>query len=150
MLVNRAGRHPHEFFLLVVCFLFSPLGLIAKDTVSGTAILTLSDPLAYAFYSVMWIGATIALAGLFLPFKGVKGPLVERSGLLLLAAVWYGYGGLALATSGLKALGFAFVVLGFATANVYRAVVRIPEEIKAVAGAAAITHTLDDLAGEEL
>lgn len=150
MLVNRAGRHPHEVFLLAVCFLFSPLGLIAKDTVSGNAILSLSDPLAYVFYAVMWIGSAIALAGLFLPFKGVQGPLVERGGLLLLAAVWYGYGGLALATAGLRATGFALVVLGFASANVYRALVRIPEDIKAIAEAAAITNTLDDLAGEEL
>lgn len=150
MFVNRAGRHPHEVFLLAVCFLFSPLGLIAKDAVSGTAILSLSDPLAYAFYAVMWIGSAIALAGLFLPFRGVKGPLVERSGLLMLAAVWFGYGGMALATSGLKALGFAFVVLGFASANTFRALVQIPTEIKAIAGAAAITNTLDDLAGEEL
>jgi hypothetical protein len=133
-----------------VCFLFSPLGLIAKDTVSGTAILSLAAPLAYAFYAVMWIGATVSLAGLFLPFKGVKGPLVERGGLLLLAAVWYGYGGLALATSGLRALGFTFVVLGFAAANSYRALVQIPEDIKNIAGAAAMTNTLDDLAGEEL
>jgi hypothetical protein len=136
-------------FLLAVCFLFSPLGLIAKDTVSGTAIMSLSDPLAYAFYAVMWIGAATALAGLFLPFKGLKGPLVERSGLLLLAAVWFGYGGMALATSGLKALGFAFVVLGFAAANTYRALRQIPAEIKVIAAAAAVTNTLDELAGEE-
>lgn len=150
MLVNRAGRHPHEVFLLVVCFLFSPLGLIAKDAVSGPAIQALSDPLAYAFYAVMWIGSAVSLAGLFLPFKGLKGPLVERGGLLLLAAVWYGYGGMALATSGLKALGFAFVVLGFASANIYRALWQVPADIKAIAGAAAITNTLDDLAGEAM
>lgn len=148
MLVNRAGRHPHEVALLAVCIIFGPVGLVAKDEVSGGALQALSDPLGYAFFGLMVVGAALGLAGLFLPFKGVKGPLVERSGLWMLSSVWYAYGLLALATSGLRALGFALVVIGFATANIYLAVKVIPEYIQAIAHAAAQANVLDELEGE--
>jgi hypothetical protein len=148
MLVNRAGRHPHEVALLSVCLVFGPVGLIAKDKVSGTAIQSLPGVLGYLFFVLMTLGAGMGVAGLFLPFKGVKGPLVERTGLWLLSLVWYVYALLALATSGLRALGFALVLAGFATANVYLAVKRIPEYIQAIALAAAKANVLDELEGE--
>jgi hypothetical protein len=133
---------------------FGPAGLIAKDQVSGVALKALDDisvlpgVLGYMFFAVMTIGAGMGLAGLFLPFKGVMGPLVERTGLWLLSLVWYVYGLLALATTGLRALGFALVVIGFATANVYLAVKRIPEYIHAIAVEAAQANILDELEGE--
>lgn len=146
--MNRAGRHPHEVALLSVCLIFGPVGLIAKDEVSGTAIQSLPGVLGYLFFVLMTLGAGMGIAGLFLPFKGVKGPLVERTGLWLLSLVWYVYALLALAKSGLHALGFALVLAGFATANVYLAVKRIPEYIQAIALAAAKANVLDELEGE--
>lgn len=148
MLVNRAGRHPHEVALLSVCLVFGPVGLAAKDKVSGAAIQSLPDALGYAFFALMLLGAAMGMAGLFLPFKGVKGPLVERTGLWLLTLVWYVYALLGLATTGLRALGFALVLVGFGTANIYLAVKRIPEYIQAIADAAAKANILDELEGE--
>lgn len=149
MFVNRGGRHPHEAALLVVCVLSGVAGLLAFERIASPTVRTLPVVVAYMWFATMAVGGLITLTGLFLPLSGIKGPLVERSGLLILAAIWYGYGLVVLASAGLQGLVFCLVVSGFATANMVRALVGIPADIKAMVAAAALTHTVDELGGEE-
>ena len=143
--MNRSGRHPHEVALLFVCVLYGVVGLCAYDRVATTTVDRLGEPIGYAWFAAMTAGGLIALLGLFYPFGGIKGLLVEQGALLILAAIWFGYALAVVATSGVRGTGFFLVVAGFGTANVYRALKQIPAQAKLIAAAAAVTNRLDEL-----
>jgi hypothetical protein len=148
VLVNRGGRHPHNAALAFACLLAGVAGLAAFSRVASPTVQALPTVMAYGWFATMAVGGGITLAGLFYPFKGIKGLLVERGGLYLLAAIWYGYGLYLLVTVGLTALLFVLIIAAFATANVWRCRVMIRDEIKVVVALAATTHTVDELGGE--
>ena len=148
MIVNRQGRHPHEVYLLAVCVLYGLAGLIAYDKVVSNSIQPLGPLAGHLFFGSVLFGSAVALLGIFWPFKGLQGPLVERSGLLILAAFWIGYTVAVAYNAGIRGLGFILVVGGFALANVHRAVWDIPRGNKRIASAAAATGVLDQLRDE--
>lgn len=140
----RSGRHPHEVCLLGVCLLSGVSGLVNYSTVSSGTVRQLPEPWGLVFYAVMLAGAVIALGGTLIP--GLKGPLVERSGLVILAGLFTAYGIAALATSGTRALFFAAFMVGFATANVVRSV-QIGRELRRISAAATFTSSSEQLGG---
>lgn len=148
MLVNRQGRHPHEVYLLSVCVLYGLAGLVAYDEVVSNSIAPLGRIAGYVFFGSVLFGSLVGLIGIFWPFKGVQGPLVERSGLLILAAFWFGYVVAVVYNAGFRGLGFILVVGGFAMANVHRALWDIPRGNRSVASAAAAAGVLDELRDE--
>lgn len=146
--MNRQGRHPHEVALLAVCVVYGAFGLAAYDKVATATMQNLGWIAGHVFFISVLTGSLVALLGIFWPFSGVKGPLVEQGGLLILSAFWLGYGIAVVYNAGLRGIGFALVVGGFAAANIYRAVWDIPRANRRIATAAAITGTLDELRGE--
>ncbi len=148
MLVNRGAHHPHNAALAFACLLAGIAGLAAFGHVASPTVRALPVAMAYAWFATLAVGGGVILVGLFYPFKGVKGLLVERGGLYLLAGIWYGYSIYLLLTVGLTSLLFVLIIGGVATAHVWRCRVLIPAEIKAVVALAATTHTVDELGGE--
>jgi hypothetical protein len=147
--VNRMGRQPHETALVFACLLGGVAGMLAFEQVASRTVQALPVGMAYAWYALMAIGGAITLAGLFFPFKGIKGLLVERSGLYILAGIWYGFGLYLMVTAGLPGLIFFLVIGAFATANVIRCRKGIPDDIKLAVAVAALAHQVDELGGEE-
>lgn len=131
--------------LLLVCVLYGASGLLAFDRVSTTTLRTLPGPWGCLFYASLLVAAVIALTGICWR-GGLVGPLIERSGLLMLAGLWYAYSLSVIATSGLRGLGFFLICVGFGTANVVRSV-QITRQTKKIAAAAAMTHSTDQLEG---
>jgi hypothetical protein len=138
----RSGRHPHEVCLLGVCVLSGATGLINYSKVASSTVRALPEPWGMVFYATMLAGAVIALAGVLLP--GLKGPLIERSGLLILASLFTGYGIAVLAAAGARGLFFSAFVGGFAIANLVR-YVQIGRELRRISAAATLTSSTDQL-----
>lgn len=144
MILIRSGRHPHEVFLLGWCAAAGASGLLTKQVSSGT-ISSLPAPWALVFYAAMVLGATISLIGIAL--RGLAGPLVERSGLLVLTGLFASYAVAVVAIAGIKGLFLAGLFAGLTAANMYRAY-QITRDLKQVFAAASYTDASEQLGGE--
>lgn len=142
----RSGRHPHEVLLLVGCLLWGLFGLFAFDATASTSLRNLPAPWGQVFYGLLGAGAVVALAGAFLR-RGIVGPLVERSGLLILAGMNIAYAVFVFGVSGSRAVGFSIFMICLATANIWRAA-QIGGEVKKIAAAAALGGAAEHLGGE--
>lgn len=140
--MNRSGRREHEVALLVVGLLAGGGGLAAQGEATSPVLASLGAPWATLFFGLTFTSSCIALAGIFLPWRGVKGLLIEGAGLWLQAAAWYGYGLVVLAALGIEGFVFALTVCGIATAHTVRAF-RVRKEARAVATLAVAAGIVD-------
>jgi hypothetical protein len=132
-IVNRTGRREHAVAWLIIGLIAGAAGLAGGVTPPTLALL---GPLwANLFFGWTLLSSCIALAGIFLRWKGVKGLLIESAGLWLQAAGWIGYGLVVLALVGRGGAIFCLVVCGMSIAHIIRAV-RIPAEARSVAALA--------------
>lgn len=142
----RSGRHPHEVVLLLVCVLVGAVGTFGFDQAASTTIRSLPEPWGRFFYLGVLAGSVVALSGAY--WRGLAGPLIERSGLITLAGMWASYTVAVLMNSGLRnGWGFSLIVGGFAVANVWR-YVQISGELRRIRAAATLTGATGQLGGE--
>lgn len=111
-------------------------GLVAAGDLTPPTLSKLGAPWSTVFFGWTFASSCIALAGIFFPWHGVKGLLIESAGLWLQSAAWIGYGLVVVALLGTDGAVFALVVCGMSIAHIVRAV-RIPGEAKTVAAVAA-------------
>jgi hypothetical protein len=146
VIVIRSGRHPHEVFLLVAFLLWALFGLIAFEATASPSLRLLPTPWGHVFYGALGVGAVVAIVGVFLR-RGIVGPLVERSGMLILSGMNVAYAVFVFGYSGSRAAGFSIFMVCLAAANIWRAA-QIPGEVKQIAAAAALGKATDHLGGE--
>lgn len=145
VIVLHSGRHPHEVFVLVGCLLWALFGLIAFDATASPSLRELPGPWGRVFYGLLGAGAVVAIVGVFLR-RGIFGPLVERSGLLVLAGMNIAYAAFVYGLSGNRAAGFSIYMLCLAVANLWRAA-QVRSEVRQIAAAAALGGASDHLGG---
>jgi hypothetical protein len=141
-IVNRTGRREHEVALLLVGLLAGSGGLFSRGAVAPPVLESFGTLWIIVFFTATFVSSCIALSGIFLPWRGVKGLLIEAGGLWLQAAGWVGYGLAVYAKLGSDGFLFALTVCGFSIAHIIRAI-RIPKEAKAVAVVAVATGIVD-------
>lgn len=133
--MNRTGRREHAVAWLLIGLIAGAAGLIAAGGLTPPTLAKLGPAWSTLFFGWTLVSSCIALAGIFLPWQGVKGLLIESAGLWLQSAAWIGYGLVVFALLGSDGAIFALVVCGMSTAHIVRAV-RIPREAKALAALA--------------
>lgn len=134
-IVNRTGRREHAVAWLLIGLIAGAAGLIAAGGLTPPTLEKLGPFWANLFFGWTFISSSIALAGIFVPWHGVKGLLIESAGLWLQSAAWIGYGLVVYALQGSPGAIFAIVVCGMSIAHIVRAV-RIPGEARALAALA--------------
>lgn len=138
--MNRSGRTDHEVCLLAVGLIVGAGGLIL---VPGTRTMEAIGFWGVLFFALTLASSCIALAGIFLPWRGVKGFYIEAGGLWFQAAAWSGYGLATIAVVGWEsAFIFATTAIGLSVGHVLRAR-RIPGQAKQIAAAAALAASLE-------
>jgi hypothetical protein len=140
--VNRTGRREHAVALLLVGLLSGLVGLVAQGDVTPPVLGSLGGAWSRVFFACTFLSSLIALAGIFLPWSGVKGLYVEAGGLLIQAAAWTGYGLVVFALLGGDGFVFSVVTCGFSIAHIIRAF-RIRKEARTVAAIAVAAGIVD-------
>lgn len=141
-IVNRTGRREHEVALLIVGLIAGGGGLLAAGKLTSPVLASLGSGWPTLFFACTFASSCLALVGIFVPLKGVKGLLIEASGLWLQSSAWLFYGLVVVAKLGTDGFIFGVTVCGFALAHIIRAV-RIPKEAKAVATVAVAAGIVD-------
>jgi hypothetical protein len=121
--------------LLAVSALNGLGGIVSYQQVASNAVRVLPDVLARAYYYGLTASALLAFVGVML--RSIRGPLIERAGLWLLGGLWGAYGAIVATTAWPRGFFVSIVLLGFAAANVWRAM-QIRGELKRIRAAAAI------------
>lgn len=140
--MNKTGRREHEVALLLVGLLAGGGGLLSGGAVAPPTLASFGTVWITVFFTCTFLSSCIALAGIFLHWRGVKGLLIEAGGLWLQAAGWVGYGLVVYAKLGADGFLFALTVCGFSVAHIIRAI-RIPKEARLVAVVAVATGIVD-------
>lgn len=140
--MNRTGRREHEVALLLVGLIAGGGGLLSGGATAPPVLASFGTVWVVVYFTATLTSSCIALSGIFLPWRGVKGLLIEAGGLWLQAACWVGYGLAVYAKLGNDGFMFALTVCGFSSAHIIRAV-RIPKEARAVAVVAVATGIVD-------
>lgn len=141
--MNRTGRREHEVALLLVGFLSGLGGLLAGPDVTPPVLAAIGGIWPKVFFAGTFLSSCIALAGIFLPWSGVKSLYIEASGLWLQAAAWSGYGLVAFAILGSNGFIFMLVTCGFSLAHIVRAF-RIRKEARTVAAIAVVAGLIEE------
>lgn len=115
--VLRSGRNPFEAYLLAACFLVGVAGLVAPESQSSV-VTHLPRWEVASWYGGLVAGSGVCLAGIAM--RGVKSLLVERVGLLMLAAFSVLYSVAVLAAAGARGTFVAVFIAAFAGAAVGR------------------------------
>jgi len=115
--ILRSGRNPFEAYLLVACVLSGLAGLLTAEAQSSI-VSTLPRWEAVAWYGGLVAGGGVCLVGVAL--HGLKSLLVERIGLLMLAAFAVLYSGAVLVEAGPRGTFVGLFVAAFAAACVGR------------------------------
>lgn len=134
----RSGRHPHEVAFLGVFAIAGIAGLVAPHRTSNAVLQSLPAWGLTVFYLVLAVGSLLALAGVLMP--GLKGPLIELYGLLILSGELLGYGVAILGYAGPRALLSALLPIGIGIANVIR-MRQITREVREARAGAKATRT---------
>lgn len=118
----RAGRHPFQVYLLFLGLLSAVPAILTGD-VSAPAVDTEVYPaVAYAWNSILVVGSTTALVGIFWRGKRIEdGLTMERIGLGLVGITAFIYGALILVTLGPLAMVGSVIVLAYGLACIRRA-----------------------------
>lgn len=120
VLIARAGRSPHEVWLLGACVLAGSTGL-ASGAESNAVAAALPGWAQLLWYAGLLLWGTVALAGLAWRHR-VEGLLIERAALVALTGLCLVYALGAIVYAGLPAAAVgAALTVAFALANVARA-----------------------------
>lgn len=120
----RTGDEPYQVCILIGFSLWGGTSLASFASVGTTTTRTLPLWGVYAFFALMTAGCTAALVGVFyqVVLKKFLGFELERAGQLELIGLCGAYAVWALAASGARAIGFAYIMLAIVAAATWRTV----------------------------
>lgn len=142
MITIKSGRHPVVVTLLIFSVASGIGNLAFYNQAATTTVRSMPSPLGYVYYAGIILGASVTLAGIF--WRGLTGPLLERSGWFMSAGLFVSYGAIAIAISGPRALFTACILFGFAFGSGAR-IVQIGRELKKVTAAASLSNSGNQL-----
>lgn len=117
----RSGRHPHEVFLLVVCFPYGIGGLISGSE-SRALETTFPQWAKYLWFVGLIMGSIVGVYGIYR--NDITGLLIERMALrelTLLSALYIGVAIFSAPSTVSTALGIS-ILLGFVISNIVRSI----------------------------
>jgi hypothetical protein len=120
----RTGDEPYQVCILIGAGLWGCTSLATLGKVTTTTTRTLPLWSVYVFFALMAAGCVAALVGVAYQvfLKKFLGFHLERAGQLELMSLCAAYAVWALAASGARALGFAYIMLAIAAAAAWRTV----------------------------
>jgi hypothetical protein len=131
----RTGDEPYQVCILIGAGLWGCTSLATLGQVTTTTTRTLPLWSVYVFFALMAAGCIVALVGVVYQvfLKKFLGFHLERAGQLELMGLCGAYAVWALAASGARALGFAYIMFAITAAATWRTV-RITRGLRKLQG----------------
>jgi hypothetical protein len=120
---------------MIAFALWGCTSLATLSSVTTTTTRTLPSAGVYVFFALMTVGCLVALLGVAYQviWKKILGFHLERAGQFELMGLCGAYATWALAASGARALGFAYIMFGIVVAAAWRTA-RISKSLRKVRG----------------